>query len=479
MAFELRQEVKLSQQLVMTMQLQQAIKLLQLSHLELVELLQEEMKENPVLVDSSQEENVISDSKELKSKEQEETKESDKYIESTDNDSKKFEEYISNYNNQSYTYAETEDREEFESIVVKKTSLVDYLTWQLRLSGFDNIEKEIGIVIINNLNDAGYLPVSVEELSETYHIPEEDVLGVLRVIQDFDPPGIAARDLKECLLKQTESLDIKSPLVNKIISDHLKNLETRNYKAIAKSLRVPLEEVHNACKVILSLEPMPGRIYSTDDVHYITPDIYVYKVGDKYVISLNEDGLPKLKVSQYYKNILKNSNNSESSKVTREYIQNKLRSAEWIIKSIHQRQRTIFKVTESILKFQKEFFEKGVGYLKPLILRQVAEDIGRHESTVSRVTSNKYVYTPHGLFKLGYFFTNAVDSSVDGEGISSENVKERIRELISKEDTKKPLSDQAVSRILKDENINIARRTVAKYRETLKILPSKLRRRAF
>jgi RNA polymerase sigma-54 factor len=481
MAFELRQEIKLSQQLVMTMQLQQAIKLLQLSHLELVELLQEEMKENPVLIDAAQEEeNVISSSAiASKEKEAEKTKESDKYIESPDENVKKFEEFLSNYNSQYISYGEAEEKEQFESVIVKKTSLVDYLTWQLRLSDITEEEMQVGSIIINSLNDGGYLTTSVEELAETYNYPKEKTLGVLLKIQELDPPGIAARNLKECLLKQVESLEIKSPLVTKIIKEHIKNLETRNYKAIAKSFRVSIEEVYDACKIILSLEPRPGRIYSTEDVHYITPDIYVYRIGDKFVISLNEDGLPKLKVSPYYKNILTKGSNSESSKVTKEYIINKLRSAEWIIKSIHQRQKTIYKVTESILKFQRDFFEHGVGHLNPLVLRNVAEDIGRHESTVSRVTSNKYVYTPHGLFKLGYFFTNAIETGSGDERVSTENIKERIKELIAKEDSKNPLSDQEVTEILKKENVSIARRTVAKYRENLKILPSKMRKRVF
>jgi len=478
MAFELKQELKLSQQLVMTMQLQQAIKLLQLSHLELVELLQEEMKENPVLIDSAQEDNEISSAETAKVKEQDEVKESDKYIESQD-EQKKFDEYLSNYNSDHASYGEREERDQFESLVVKKTSLEDYLTWQLQLSAATQEEQAIGTVIINTLDDSGYLSTPISEISESYKIPKEKIEKVLSIIQDFDPSGIAATDLRGCLLKQIENLEIKSATVLKIVKTHLKHLETRNYKAIAKALRIPLEEVYSACKIILSLEPMPGRIYSTEDVQYITPDIYVYKIGDKYVISQNEDGLPKLKVSHYYRSILANSNNSESSKVTKEYIQNKLRSAEWIIKSIHQRQRTIFKVTESILKFQRDFFEQGVGHLKPLILRDVAEDIGRHESTVSRVTSNKYVYTPHGLFQLSYFFTNAISTGVGEDTISTETVKERIKEIVSKEDAKKPLSDQDISLILKKENIIVARRTVAKYRENLKILPSKLRRRAF
>lgn len=479
MAFELRQELKLSQQLVMTMQLQQAIKLLQLSHLELVELLQEEMKENPVLIDSELEANVVDSADVVKISEKEQEIADEFQTDPYADDSKKYEEYYAGASNYSPIYTETEDKDQFESIVIKKTSLIDYLTWQLRLSVITDPDKEVGVMIINNLNDDGYMIYPTKELSEMYNVNEADILKVLKVIQDFDPPGVGARNLKECLLKQAENLSLKNSIVEHIINDHLKNLEKRNYKAIAKSLSTSIDNVYDACKVILSMEPRPGRVFSTEDVHYITPDIYIYKIGDNHVVSLNEDGMPKLRVSQYYKSILNDDGESESSKVTKEYIHNKLRSAEWLIRSIHQRQRTIFKVAESILKFQKDFFDYGVGHLKPLILRDVAEDIGRHESTVSRVTSNKYVYTPHGLFMLSYFFTNSVESNVGEEKISTENVKERIKDLISNEDKSNPLSDQDISEILMKENINIARRTVAKYREGYKILPSKMRRRAF
>jgi RNA polymerase sigma-54 factor len=336
----------------------------------------------------------------------------------------------------------------------------------MRLSDFNEKEREIGIIIINNLSDDGYLSILSEELYQICDSPKGLVLKVLKKIQDLDPVGVAARDLRECLLKQTEILQIENPIVINIIKEHLKKLERKNYKAIARSLKVSIEDVYNACKIILSLEPKPGRIFSTDDVHYIVPDIYVYKMGEKYIISLNEDGLPKLRVSQYYKSILTNREKSESSKVAKEYIQNRLRSAEWLIKSIRQRQTTIYKVAESILKIQKDFFDYGIGRLKPLILRDVAED-------------NKYIYTPHGLFRLSYFFTNSVDTINSDEKISTENVKERIKKIISAENSKNPLSDREISGILKKEHIAVARRTVAKYRENMNILPSRSRRRAF
>ncbi len=477
MALELRQELKLSQQLVMTMQLQQAIKLLQLSHLELVDLLQEEMKENPILIDEEQENNDL-DKADKSKQEEPEAKEAEESPDPFAENTQKYEAFISNYNSYS-PYGETEEREQFESVVVKKTSLIDYLTWQLNLSAVTDDQRQIGNILINNLNDDGYMIAEVSELAQNYDFPEKDGFEVLDIIQEFDPPGVGAHNLSESLIIQAKNLKLDNPVMIRIIKDHIKNLEKRNYKAIAKALGQSLDVIHDACKVILSLEPRPGRVFSTDDVQYITPDVYIHRIGEKFIISLNEDGLPKLRVSNYYKSILNNANNSESSKVTREYIHGKLRSAEWIIKSIHQRQRTIFKVAESLLKFQKDFFDNGVGYLKPLILRDVAEDIGRHESTVSRVTSNKYIYTPHGLFKLSYFFTNSIESTEGDDVVSTESVKERIKVLIAKEDKAHPLSDQAVSVILKKEKINIARRTVAKYRENLKILPSKMRRRAF
>ena len=291
-------------------------------------------------------------------------------------------------------------------------------------------------------------------------------------IQTFDPVGIGARNLEECMLIQAMHHGQDDDLVVKMIKSHLSNLEKKNYQAIARDLKAPIEEIYEAAKVVMEFDPRPGRQYSTDEPHYITPDVYVHKVGDKYFVVPNDDGLPKLKISSFYRAAL------DDSKGAKEYIQDKLRSAQWLIRSIQQRQRTIIKVTESIIKFQRDFFDRGIAYLKPLILRDVAEDIGMHESTISRVTTNKYVHTPQGIFELKFFFNSGI-SRTNGEDLASQAVKSKIKGLIDEEDPKRPMSDQKIVEKLRGANIDIARRTVAKYREQLGILSSSKRKRVF
>jgi RNA polymerase sigma-54 factor len=293
---------------------------------------------------------------------------------------------------------------------------------------------------------------------------------VLMKIQTFDPVGVGARSLAECLLIQAMHFGQDDDLVIKIIKSHLPNLERKNYQAIARDLKQPVEEVYEAAKVIMEFDPRPGRQYTSEEPHYITPDVYIHKVGDRYFVVPNDDGLPKLKISSFYRSALSNKGNAK------DYIQDKLRSAQWLIRSIQQRQRTIIKVAESILKFQRDFFDKGIAHLRPLILRDVAEDIGMHESTISRVTTNKYVHTPQGIFELKFFFNSSIATG-DGDAIASESVKEKIRDLIRAEDAHHPLSDQAIAEALRTRNIRIARRTVTKYREAMRILSSTQRRR--
>jgi len=306
---------------------------------------------------------------------------------------------------------------------------------------------------------------------------------VLKKIQRFDPIGCAARDLRECLLVQAKHYnsegegkdDPDAELLPAIIRKHLKNVESKKYQAIARDLQVSLEEVVAAVKLLSRLDPKPGRNYSGEEPQYITPDVYIHKIGDQYVTVLNDDGLSKLRISQHYRNALKNGASPQS----KEYIQEKLRSAVWLIRSIHQRQRTIVKVTDSIIKFQREFLDKGIAYLRPLILRDVAEDIGMHESTVSRVTTNKYVHTPQGIYELKFFFNSSIARANGGDDIASEAVKNQIRQIVSGEPGDKPYSDQKIVEILRSQNVDIARRTVAKYREVLGILPSSKRKRFF
>jgi RNA polymerase sigma-54 factor len=346
------------------------------------------------------------------------------------------------------------------------------------MAGLTPTERKLGEAIIGNLSDDGYLNASLEDLARETQNELEDAEEVLKIIQKFDPVGVGARGLGECLMIQAHFMEPRQPLMEKIIEHHLGDLERKNYSAIAKALVVPIDKVIDATKLILELEPKPGRSFQGNDTQYITPDIYVYKVADEYVIVLNEDGMPKLRISPYYKSILAGAQ-KEGNKTTKEYVQDKLRSAIWLIKSIHNRQKTIYKVTDAIVKRQRDFFEKGVQHLKPMILKDVANDIGMHESTISRVTTNKFVHTPVGIFELKYFFNSSINSADGGDSLASEAVKEKIKNLITKEDPKNPLSDQKIVELLRNDNIEIARRTVAKYREMLNILSSGQRKKVF
>ena len=468
MAYNLKQTLKLSQQLVMTPQLQQAIKLLQLSRLELEQLVTSEMLENPLLEEELQ---TVTPQEAKK-----EENESQKLVEGKDNFD--WESYSQSYNATTtlpYQKGSTEEMPGYENVMTKAQTLTDHLVWQLKLSNFNEQEQNIGTFIVGNLNDDGYLTMTAEEIAEKEKWPLEDVKKVLKKVQLFDPVGVASESLQECLLTQLDYFEIGDEIVREVIKNHLNHLENRNYAAIAKTLRVPVEKIVEIVKVIHELEPKPGRLYSAADSQYITPDVYIYKVNDEYVIVLNEDGLPKLKISSFYQSLLKREG---SSALTKDYIQDKLRSAVWLIRSIHQRQRTIYKVTESIVKHQKDFFDKGLRHLKPMVLKDVASDIGMHESTVSRVTTSKYMHTPRGIFELKYFFNTSV-SRDEGGDIASESVKHMIQEIVESEDPKHPFSDQKLVEILKSKNINIARRTVAKYRDILQVLPSSKRKKTY
>jgi RNA polymerase sigma-54 factor len=481
MALEIKQSPRLVQQLVITPQLQQAIRLLQLTRLELVDLISQEIKDNPLLEEEEEAagdgEPVAEQAEEEAPKETELTREVKGEGESINEFD--WENYLENYNLTSYQRVSEQDGEErpsFENFLTKRTTLSDHLHWQLQLSHFTEEEHQAGTWIIGNLDEDGYLKISVEDIGSETHLPIEAVEGVLRKIQQFDPVGVATRDLRECLLVQLETLAVRNPIAEKIVSEHLSLLRNRNHPAIAKRLGVSLERVNQAAFLISQLEPKPGRAFGGEVVQEIVPDVYVYKVEGEYVIYLNDEEIPRLRVNSLYRGIL--TNNRYAVEGDRKYIQEKLRSALWLIRSIHQRQRTIHKVTSSIVKFQREFLDKGIHYLKPLVLRDVAEDIQMHESTISRVTNNKYVHTPQGIYELKFFFNTGIPSS-QGEDLASESVKNLIREIITKEDVKKPYSDERLVQILKGMNIHIARRTVSKYREAMKILSSNERRKIF
>ena len=498
MALEIKQSLRLSQQLVMTPQLQQAIKLLQLNRLELADVVNQELMENPLLEEVAE---TMDNPEGLENAERQassdpsvdapasETTTGEEFTVRKDQQEKllqgkeefDWEAYVEDVNNNAQLPSvrmNTEDLPSFENILTKTTTMNDHLLWQLNLSQLQADERKLGELIIGNLSDDGYLLVPVEDIAREANMQAEDALEVLKLMQKFDPLGVCSRNLQECLMLQAEFMVPRNELVEKIISTHLPDLERKNYNNVARALGVSMDEVIVATKIILEFEPKPGRSFMTsDNTQYITPDIYVYKVGGEFVITLNEDGMPKLRVSSYYKNVLQSA--KQDGNVTKEYIQDKLRSAVWLIRSIHNRQKTIYKVTESIVKHQRDFFDKGVGYLKPMILKDVAADIGMHESTVSRVTTNKFVHTPVGIFELKYFFNSSISSADGGADVASEAVKEKIRQMVSKEDATKPLSDQRIVELLRAENIDIARRTVAKYRDMLGILSSSKRKKVF
>lgn len=483
MAIEMRQQMKLSQQLVMTPQLQQAIKLLQLSRLELQDLVRQELEENPVLDESLEVEEIKEpDSLEVTEQEEAPKEEAEDFTEVKAGEETlqdiDWATYLDSYNYSSgeQYYDDDDDRPSYENLLTRKATLFDHLLWQLKLTRLSEAEVLVGSEIIGNIDEDGYLRTSLADIALSCSVDESFVESVLRQVQEFDPMGVGARNLQECLLLQVRQLGMDGSVVEALLSDHLKELESRKYKQIAKALGIDLNEVLASAKIIAHLDPKPGRQFSQEDVHYISADIFVYKVGEEFVVVLNDEGMPNIRINPLY--VGEGRPSASDDQKAEEYINEKMRSALWLIKSIHQRQRTIYRVAKSIVKFQRSFFERGIAYLKPLVLRDIAEDIGMHESTISRVTTNKYMQTPQGLLELKFFFNSGI-STLEGDAIASESVKNIIKEIIEGEDQRKPLSDQRIAEILSKQNITIARRTVTKYREMLKIGSSSERKRLF
>jgi len=475
----MRQQIKMTQQLVMTPQLQQAIKLLQMTRLELQDVVRQELDENPLLEEVAEaEEAQEAEPREIEEKEVEQDIQVEEFheVETGDDTLRDWDSYLDGYNySAGEQYSGEDDRPSFENLLTRKGTLIDHLLWQLHMGHFSGDEVCIGEEIIGNIDENGYLRASVTEISEAAGVADEAVQQVLERLQEFDPTGVAARDLGECLLIQARFMGMEGSVVERILQSHLNDLETRKYKQIAKALGVDTGQVLIAARIIAGFDPHPGRIYGSEEVQYISADIFVYKVGDEYLVMLNEEGLPNLKLNPLYAEA--RGTGSMDSRAE-EYVSEKIRSAQWLIKSIQQRQRTIYRVAKSIIKFQREFLDKGIEYLRPLVLRDVADDIGMHESTISRVTTSKYMQTPQGLFELKYFFNSGLSTS-EGDFVASESVKNRIREIIEKEDPRKPLSDQKIVELLSGETVNIARRTVTKYRELLRLGSSSERRRHF
>jgi RNA polymerase sigma-54 factor len=492
MALETKLYQKLSQQLVMTPQLRQAIKILQVSRAELETLIDEAMSENPVL-----EEGVEQVEEEERTRPEEpisvesngneeweaapEARETTSEIEPNERMGQiDWKEYLDNYRNDwhgsSVTSADYDDekRNTLENTLARAPSLPEHLVWQLRMTGIPPAEESVAALIIGNMDKDGYLQLDIEDIAFQSGQDFDVVARALRRIQELDPPGVGARDLRECLLLQIRNHGKQDTVAAAIVRDHLHLLESKRYDRIAKELGASMDEVATAANYIATLEPKPGRNFGEGDIRYITPDVFVQKVGDELVVTLNDEGLPRLRVSNFYRQVLSDTGTGEAKR----YIQEKMRAAAWLIKSIQQRQRTLYLVTQSIVRFQHEFFDKGVAHLKPLVLKDVAMDIGMHESTVSRATANKYVHTPQGTFELKYFFTSSLQGA-DGQEVSAESVKDRIREIIAAEDPRRPYSDQHIAKMLSGEHVGIARRTVAKYRGIMGVLPSSKRRQMF
>ncbi|RMH18372.1 MAG: RNA polymerase sigma-54 factor [Acidobacteria bacterium] len=551
MALEQKLSLKLAQKLVMTPSLQQAIKLLQMTRLELEGVLTEELEENPVLEEgelSTDDGDGLDDGGEALELEAGEAEaETAEAMDDID-----LEAYFSDYaeswegGRQASTYEERQGPP-LENTLTREPDLYDHLMWQLRMSNVPPLTREIAELIIGNLDADGFLAATIEEImamgadgfvepiaggnglgrraepapgaapqeqaaaavlpepaaqaaeeaggeaaaedggsdggeaaeADPPGYPRHEVEAALELVRSFDPPGVASRDLQECLLRQLDARgEPEDSLARRLIADKWPELKRRKFEAIARSFGVALEDLRPAVELVRSLETRPGRAYNNERTQYVEPDVYVVKVGDQYVVQLNDDGLPRLRVSRAYRRLLKEMRREGRQADAQQFLKEKMRSAMWLIKSLDQRQRTIYKVTQSIVQQQRAFLDHGIEHLRPMVLRDVAEDINMHESTVSRVVSNKYVHTPRGLIPLKFFFHSGIDREYGGD-ISSLTVKRKIQQLVQEEDPKKPLSDSELMRILKREGIQIARRTVAKYRDELRIPSSTERKQVF
>ncbi len=489
----------MSQKLVMTPMLQQAIKLLPLARLELAQLVRQEMIENPVLEEILEEdedeilpeadedyENNSSDGEGDTSDNQEldQAPEITEPLvhedigqegESAKDQDMEWEEYFQDNYEPHVPLDHSSEPPSIEATCKKEPTLHDHLHWQLNLSVDSDEEKFIGSCIIGNIQNDGYLNSDLEELAEISKAPVEKVSSVLKVIQGFDPTGVGSRTLKECLMAQALALPQKNPLLESLIENHLEHLDQRHLQKVANNLKVSIETLLSTLDTLKELDPKPGLQFQSEGFDYIVPDVIVVLTQEGYEVLLNDEGVPKVRISSYYHNLLK----STSEDQTKEYLESKYRAAQWLIKSIDQRRQTIYKVGKSIVKLQTEFFEKGLSYLKPMVLKDVALDIEMHESTVSRITTNKYIDTPQGIFELKFFFHSGIKSYMGNSALSSIRVKSMIKEIIAEENPKKPLTDDEMVEMLMKKNAKIARRTVTKYRKELSIPPASKRKVLF
>lgn len=475
MSIQQRLQLKLKPALHMTPSLQQAIKLLPLARLELATYLSQELQANPVLEElaTTVEEEEYDSEKEMQLAE--ETPPEDNSKENHVEDTFDYEAFLRDYFDLSYPVIPKEIAEypSFENTLATTTSLSDHLEWQLSLSAPPEPENTIAHEIIGNLDDNGYLKSSLEEIMYSGNYMMKDVEKAYQTILQLDPIGVGARDLKECLLLQARHYGFADSPVEVMIQDHLDQLRNHNYQEISRRLKCSLEEVQKWVDIIKHFDPLPGLKYSSAAPQYVTPDVYVVKMDGEFKIFLDDDGIPRLRISPLYRRMM--ADKSKTSQETINYIKDKIKSALWLIKSIDQRQKTIYKVAESIVRHQRAFLDFGIESLRPLILKTVAEDIGMHESTVSRAVTNKYMHTPQGVYEMKFFFHSAL-SNARGADVSSLSIKEKMRKMIENENSAKPYSDSEITQAFQREGLKISRRTVAKYREDMKIPPSHQRR---
>ena len=471
MAIQQKLHTRLVQKLILTPSLQQAIKLLPMSTIELADLLNQEMVENPLL------EEVPTEDLQPAEAAPEKTDAEKAAVEKGDTwDDADYEYFFGEYLDDGYRPKAPQEVRELppiENTLSTASSLTDHLAWQLSMQTDDPQLREIGTAILGNLDDDGYLVASIEEIADMGGWKVEHVEKALQFVQSFDPVGVAARDLQECLLLQLRQLEMQDTPADKIVSEYLRLLQNHQVPEIARRLNMSIEDLKEHIEVIRHLDPKPGSRFNPSASQYVIPDVYILKSEDGYIATLNEEGLPQLRISPVYRRLLDKS--GENTDETRAYVKDKFRSALWLIKSVDQRQKTILKVATSIITFQKDFLDNGIEHLRPLVLRDVANDIGMHESTVSRVVNNKYMHTPQGVYEMKFFFHSGISSSY-GESVSSVTIKQRIRKIIEAEDAKRPLSDSKIVSILQKEGLMLARRTIAKYREELKIPTSNQRK---
>jgi len=481
------------QQLVMTPKLQQALKLLQMPAIELQQMLKQEIMENPLLEEIEDFEEIAEDDHNeeaeattepgadgdppIEAPAEKDPDEPETRLEGGEAGEEQvdWDEYFNDGFDLGRSSAEEEHQEEFfEKVPVAKQSFTDTLMGQLRIATDDERVLQIGDYIIGSLDESGYLTSDLEELAHTFSCTLEEVDRALELIQSFDPPGVGARNLQECLLLQLRFRGEDDTLAATIIRDHFDEFKQKKYVEIARKLRISVQDVQDQCKLIATLDPKPGLEVVAEDPKYVIPDLVVDSVDGKYVVYLNDRNVPRLRVSQaYHDELMREVRDGDSQ--AKDFINARLKSAKWLIQTIEQRRRTMVKVMECIVRKQRDFFDKGTAFLKPLTLQQVASEINMHESTVSRVTTNKYVQTPRGVFELKFFFSSSLGTQ-DGGEVSAKSAKDKIRRIIEGETTRAPLSDQKIADMLKKDGLNIARRTVAKYREQLNILPARMRK---